>query len=720
LQDATTHKPPPIISVQHVASNGGINPNGQQTDGTLGLHLSSLSEANLNTTTTTLHSSSSDKWTNFEVDYDDEMMQNDAPAAAPLAVVPVIESHTTETFPASTTAGDDFHQMMHQLEELKEKPLFSEDELEEATEDDDLFDDEDYDLEEVIRRHKQRLEESRRKAGIVEDDDDDYYDDYSAEEDEEEQKRKQTKQSPSATGADEGTDNVMQDYLSNIKSKSAPHRFKSKFDDFNDSGDGDLLSGISSSRKLRKNDSIKIISTPNGKVGIVYKVEPKVTEDELGRKATADGNSAGVVANGGGAVEQRQNKITPVITADGKVALLYRGASDNGDTFRNKYEPITAKDILQMIDNNNNNNNNNSNGSGAGGNSPASGASSSNTNSSIKNITNNNIYNSHNNYGNSYDSFNRNVNNVIVDSHPPETGDDSRENNAAIGGGASRMDHLPTVAYPRITTPMPRNSPSNVHHHVALSSTTSNALPATPTSSSPFGKLDGTQMPPGSGAFQPYDRQENSLLINRPLSEVLGIRKNQYLETNTIKIPNSETSTNKMRIGTNNNLLSSLLHNLQHGLPNGTSISDHREPHVRRPAPEDDQHRRAGYSVNGFSRSRFYINRRTTPALPPRIIKEESEEDTFIGEGDDNALPEVINLAIIPAFEHEIDEKYIRPHHGDLHRRHRHQYNVAPGQPAVHCAMQALVACAVLATFFGIVGTYFKSRVVDHIRVLYW
>ncbi|XP_052891278.1 homeobox protein 2-like [Anopheles moucheti] len=649
------------------------------------------------------------------------MMQNDAPAPAPLAVVPVIESHTTETFPVGSTAGDEFHRMMHQLEELKEKPLFSEDELEEATEDDDLFDDEDYNLQEVIRRHKERLEEIRRKAGIVDDADDDYYDDYSAEEDEEEQRRKQTKLSPSGTAPDEGTDNVMQDYLSNIKSKSAPHRFKSKLDDFNDSGDGDLLSGIGSNRKLRKNDSIKIISTPNGKVGIVYKVEPKVTEDESTRKATPDGNSGnGAVSNGGGAVEQRQNKITPVITADGKVALLYRGASDNGDTFRNKYEPITAKDILQLIDNNNNNNNNNSNGSAAGGNSPASGAGSSNTNSSIKHITNNNIYNSHNNYGNSYDSFNRNVNNVIVDSHPPDTGDDSRENNAALGGGASRIEQVPTVAYPRITTPMPRNSPSNVHHHVALSSTTSSHVPATPTSSSAFGKLDGTLMSTGSGPFQPYDRQENSLLINRPLSEVLGIRKNQYLETNTIKIPNSETSTNKMRIGTNNNLLSSLLHNLQHGVPNGTSVGDHREPHLRRPAAEDEQHRRAGYSVNGFSRSRFYINRRTTPALPPRVIKEESEEDTFIGDGDDNALPEVINLAIIPAFEHEIDEKYIRPHHGDLHRRHRHQYNVAPGQPAVHCAMQALVACAVLATFFGIVGTYFKSRVVDHIRVLYW
>uniref|UniRef100_A0A182KBF6 Protein slit n=1 Tax=Anopheles christyi TaxID=43041 RepID=A0A182KBF6_9DIPT len=743
---ATTHEPPPIpsiISVQHVASapdSGMMHHNGQP-NGTLGLHVSSLSEANLNTTT---HSSSSDKWINFEVDYDDddEMMQNDAPAAAPLAVVP-IEPHTTETQPGAggsaattgATGGDDFHRVMHQLEELKEKPLFSEDEVEEATEDDDLFDDEDYDLEEVIRRHKQRLEESRRKAGFV-DDDDDYYDDYSAEDEAEEQLqqgRKQTKQ-PSAVAPDgsvpgEGTDSVMQDYLSNIKSKSAPHRFKSKFDDFNDGDDGDALSGISSSRKLRKNDSIKIISTPNGKVGIVYKVEPKATEDEAAsRKGAGEGSSAGVPPIGGAAGEQRQNKITPVITADGKVALLYRGASDNGDTFRNKYEPITAKDILQLIDNNNNNNNNNNSNSGSaatGNHSPASGAGvPSNTNSSIKNITNNNIYNSHNNYGNSYDSFNRNVNNVIVDSHPPETGDDSRENNAAIGREASRLEPVPTAGYPWVTTtPMSRKSPTSGQRFAPAGTTTtttiaSHNIPAA-TGNGPFGRMEGTLMPATSGAYQPYDRQENSLLINRPLSEVLGIRKNQYMETNTIKIPNSETSTNKMRIGNNNNLLSSLLHNLQqHGLPNGTDPDHH---HGGRTLTEDmDQHRRAGYSVNGFSRSRFYINRRTTPALPPRIIKEESEEDTFIGDGDDNSLPEVINLAIIPAFEHEIDEKYIRAHHGDLHRRHRHQYNVAPGQPAVHCAMQALVACAVLATFFGIVGTYFKSRVVDHIRVLYW
>uniref|UniRef100_A0A8W7PTQ5 Protein slit n=1 Tax=Anopheles coluzzii TaxID=1518534 RepID=A0A8W7PTQ5_ANOCL len=669
---------------------------------------------------------SSDKWINFEVDYDDdEMMQNDAPAAAPLAVVPV-EPSAAETLAGGTAAaagtavGDDFHRVMHQLEELKEKPLFSEDELEEATEEDDLFDDEDYDLEEVIRRHKQRLEESRRKAGFVDDDDDDYYDDYSAEDDEEEQQPEKTGETAARRWCSRWVHaerSVMQDYLSNIKSKSAPHRFKSKFDDFTDGDDADTLSGISSSRKLRKNDSIKIISTPNGKVGIVYKVEPKATEDDASRKGAFEAGSAGAGPSGTGG-EQRQNKITPVITADGKVALLYRGASDNGDTFRNKYEPITAKDILQLIDNNNNNNSNGGAAPAAGNSSPASGAFiPSNTNSSIKNITNNNIYNSHNNYGNSYDSFNRNVNNVIVDSHPPETGDDSRENSAA-SGGASRFDPAPTAAaYPWVTTttPMPRKSAGHVHH-VAPAGISSTVGPH----HVPAGRMEGTLMPTTPGAYQPYERQENSLLINRPLSEVLGIRKNQYMETNTIKIPNSETSTNKMRIGTNNNLLSSLLHNLQQGLANGTSATHSDHQHHGRPSTDDDQHRRAGYSVNGFSRSRFYINRRTTPALPPRIIKEESEEDTFIGDGDDNSLPEVINLAIIPAFEHEIDEKYIRPHHGDLHRRHRHQYNVAPGQPAVHCAMQALVACAVLATFFGIVGTYFKSRVVDHIRVLYW
>uniref|UniRef100_A0A182N796 Uncharacterized protein n=1 Tax=Anopheles dirus TaxID=7168 RepID=A0A182N796_9DIPT len=653
------------------------------------------------------------------------MMQNDAPAVpAPLAVVP-IERPVSSSRPTET--GDDFHRVMHQLEELKEKPLFSEDELEEATEDDDLFDDEDYNLEEVIRRHKQRLEEIRRKTGFV-DDDDDYYDDYSTEEDDgEEQRKKQAKQKSSATVPDgatpgEGTDSVMQDYLTNIKSKSAPHRFKSKFDDFDDNSPGadggDLLSGIAGSRKLRKNDSIKIISTPNGKVGIVYKVEPKPTDDEASKKAAIEsgsGASGSGSSSSGGVGEQRQNKITPVITADGKVALLYRGAPDNGDTFRHKYEPITAKDILQLIDNNNNSNNSSTaaatdSGGPAGGGDGAGPAS--NTNSSIKHITNNNIYNSRNTYGNSYDSFNRNVNNVIVDSHPPDTGDDSRENSASIV--------VPTVAaYPWITTPMSRHAPSTT--------TTAATIPSTPTTTA-SSVLDGTllapRVPPGPYHHpSPYDRQENSLLINRPLSEVLGIRKNQYMETNTVKIADGDATThNRMRVGNSNNLLSSLLHNLQLGVANGTG-SDH---HQSLADPDQDQHhRRAGYSANGFSRSRFYINRRTTPALPPRVIKEEeSEEEPYLaGAGDDNSLPEVINLAIIPAFEHEIDEKYIRPHHdADLHRRHhhRHQYNVAPGQPAVHCAMQALVACAVLATFFGIVGTYFKSRVVDHIRVLYW
>uniref|UniRef100_W8AXZ2 Forkhead box protein O n=1 Tax=Ceratitis capitata TaxID=7213 RepID=W8AXZ2_CERCA len=45
-------------------------------------------------------------------------------------------------------------------------------------------------------------------------------------------------------------------------------------------------------------------------------------------------------------------KITPVLTPDGKVALLYRGDSENS-----KYEPI--RNLTHKFNNNNNNNNSN-------------------------------------------------------------------------------------------------------------------------------------------------------------------------------------------------------------------------------------------------------------------------------------------------------------------------------------------------------------------------
>lgn len=606
--------------------------------------------------------SSNDKWVNFETDFDeDEMMQNDEAGAG------------------SSEPMDDFQKLMKQLEQMKTKPLFTQEEEEEVTEDDDLFDDdEDYeDAHSVIQKQKQKDQESKKP--VFDDEDDDYYDDYS---DEEYDGKKSDPKGKSSTGSSTDSMNVMQDFM---KGKTATHRFKSRFDDFADDGDELLSSG---SRKLRKNDSIKVISTPNGKVGILYKVEPKSPEDDKTKKSNESQN---------GAPEVHQ-KITPVITADGKVALLYRGASDNSETFRNKYEPITNKDILtQLIDNNNKS---------------TTSSSSSNTLNSIKNITTkNSIYNS--NYD-SYDSFNRNSNNVIIDPAAVESDSiDSSVNNR----------HLTNEAQPETAS----NEPTPSLGTELQSTFTTTATMTTTTMASLPRREDALNPLPDENDHLSQERQENTLLINRPLSEVLGIKKNLYLDT-SVKIPNIETSTHKMRITNSNNLLSSLLSSINgsdnSAGPNNRIVSNYVSKNFRNNANIEYDDRlslsdRGGYSVNGFSRSRFSINRRTTPALPPRIIKEESDEEWSTS--DDNSV-EVVNFAIIPAFEHEIDEKYIRPY-GDehYHRRHRHHYNnVAPGHPTVHCAMQVIVACVALGTFFGIAGTFFRFRIIDQIRILYW
>lgn len=579
---------------------------------------------------------------------------------------------------------DDFQKLMKQLEQMKAKPLFTKEEEQEVKEDDQLFDDDDYeDVDSLIRKQKQqqqRDEESKRK--LFDDDDDDYYDDYS---DEEVDSKKDKVEAKSSTDSK----NVMQDF---IKGKTASHRFKSRFDDFADDGDELLSSG---NRKLRKNDSIKVISTPNGKVGIVYKVEPKAPEDDKAKKSSESQSGTPEV----------QQKITPVITADGKVALLYRGASDNSETFRNKYEPITNKDILtQLIDNNSNNKSTFSSSSG-------------NANNSIKNITTlNSIYSS--NYD-SYDSFNRNSNNVIID--PATVESDSVE-------GSVNHRQLANGAEPQATPSAEVVNPSTFTTTATTTTTTIVAATSITTTTTTTAWED-THPDENEGLLQERGG-ENTLLINRPLSEVLGIKKNLYLDT-SVKIPNIETSTHKMRITNNNNLLSSLLNSINGtseaanntGNANNRIISNYVSKNFRNNANVEYEDRlslgdRGGYSVNGFSRSRFYINRRTTPALPPRVIKEDSDEE-WATNGDDNSVPEVINLAIIPAFEHEIDEKYIRAQHGDdHHRRHRHHYANGGHPKTVHCAMQAMVSCVVLGTFFGIAGAFFRTRVLD--RVLNW
>lgn len=131
-----------------------------------------------------------------------------------------------------------------------------------------------------------------------------------------------------------------------------------------DESDEDGSSRFMKNRRFGKNNAIKFISTPHGKVGILYS-----SSDEAKRSNGASSSSSNnsptmdipkdifrgissdlrpILISNADAREDRNSaggssgKMTPVLTADGKVALLYRGASAENENVAKKYEPIVV------------------------------------------------------------------------------------------------------------------------------------------------------------------------------------------------------------------------------------------------------------------------------------------------------------------------------------------------------------------------------------------
>ncbi|KAJ6647853.1 hypothetical protein Bhyg_03076, partial [Pseudolycoriella hygida] len=66
---------------------------------------------------------------------------------------------------------------------------------------------------------------------------------------------------------------------------------------------------------------------------------------------------------------------------------------------------------------------------------------------------------------------------------------------------------------------------------------------------------------------------------------------------------------------------------------------------------------------------------------------------------------EVINLAIIPAFDSDLQliqrQELEQQQHANHHRKHhRHKHRHMQDLTVIHCAMQAMVAIAAMATIF--------------------
>ncbi len=129
--------------------------------------------------------------------------------------------------------------------------------------------------------------------------------------------------------------------------------------------------------KLRKNDAVKVIDTPSGRAGFVYQsgstnnqqMSPSIKESNPNWE---DSHSHNRNANDVKLIPVDSNKkILPVLTADGKIALVVRGdtsrqifdeSQNNGSgnsVNMKKYEPITnLTSIITALNSNTDNNNN--------------------------------------------------------------------------------------------------------------------------------------------------------------------------------------------------------------------------------------------------------------------------------------------------------------------------------------------------------------------------
>lgn len=339
------------------------------------------------------------------------------------------------------------------------------------------------------------------------------------------------------------------------------------------------------STKLGSNDAIKFVETPHGKAGFVYQT-PTVTAINSDNKGEYVPKKKGDSSLQNSSTDVKQ-RITPVLTADGKVALLYRGAIDSGST--GKYEPI-------------------------------------------RNFTN-------------------------------------------------FEDNKPLVENFATTT-------------IAAESTTT--LTTTTT------VIATTTVLTYLEAVIPDNTEENALLpnINRPLSEVLGVKKNQFTQ---FRIKDQALS------------------------PSTPSLS--RPDHTSNRIPE----------ITDFELDSHSIDEEQSQIMtPPRSDNiasvEEVDEDTS-SFSDALSKTEVVNLAIIPAFDSDLAA--IQEHEdrraaeeeasangessprGHYRNRNNHRRNMED-LSAIHCAMQAMVAIAAMATVFGMLGAYFKTRVLDQITIMHW
>lgn len=445
------------------------------------------------------------------------------------------------------------------------------------------------------------------EEGMQADANTDFFDDY---DDEEDRVMKDSNRQSRTKFDDEDDDDSYED--------GSGGKF-SNDDDDSDDDDEFFATKRKSNRGRYNNDAIKIISTPLGKVGIVYE-QPQTSSTSSHSKSTPTDFDSLSPASVSGRHHSSHPKITPVLTADGKVALLYRGDSES-----TKYEPI-------------------------------------------KNFTN---------------TFNLYDNKTNVDSKIKKY-EDSEED----------------MGWDEDDEEIVSNTSSSESKKNAIDEQSTN-------------NVDGEQPVTETPELSQVDSGiDNSVLpmINKPLSEVLGIKKNQFTQ---FRIKDNEQMTTPP----------SVLPPFVYSSGGESKSINHENPSI---------------NLGGFYNSRaaadFDFGRDATMLdakmhLP--ISDEENkgegnqltEEDATIAASDVLAKTEVVNLAIIPHFDEEFEkQQHLRDHElRRLHHRQRHRYrHINEDISNIHCIMQAMMGVAAVSTVFGMLGAMFKQKIIDAIRSLHW
>ncbi|EDW38688.1 GL16264 [Drosophila persimilis] len=429
-------------------------------------------------------------------------------------------------------------------------------------------------------------------------------------------------------------------------------------DEFADTGDGAGFFGAGSQHQQQRksgshyyrkngNDAIKIISTPLGKVSIVYQQTDKDQEQDKDlqqqqkKPALTDFDALSPDPESSHRFPSPHPKITPVLTPDGKVALLYRGDSENS-----KYEPI--RNLTHKF---------------AG--TPSKEPSKTSLDSAADDSS-------------SDDS-------VYTDS---EDSDDHGDGKSEAAAATTPKPVLPEIMEP----------PANVQ-------------------------------PGGSFIIRPTS---DSLLpmINRPLSEVLGIKKNQFQETRVRdQLPTLPTEATPRSLlaqpggaggETPRHFLTKV--NLAEYPTSGRTLQQPLLPFSR----DFD-----------FSRDNTMLDERSRIRELEKQREREREHNEATSKGGGGATEahtianeqllsktEVINLAIVPQFDEDM-ERLQRLHEngggGRRHHRARHRHKQTEEElSGIHCVMQVMMGIAAVSTVFGMLGTFFKQRILDQLRVMHW